>query len=882
MKLPARLGRYEILSLLGSGGMGEVYRARDQRLGREVALKVLPAELASHPERLERLEREARAASALNHPNIVVLHDVGREDGVAYLVMELVEGETLAERLARGPLPLSQVLLLGAQIGSALDACHMKGLVHRDLKPGNIMLTPAGAKLLDFGLARALETDPTAASRSSTAPTAASPLTREGVVLGTLPYMAPEQLQGGPVDARCDVFALGAVLFEATTGRRAFVGDTSTAIARAILSSDPPPASSLVPECPRALDRVIQLCLEKDPERRLGSARDLGLQLSSLTDGAAASPAPEPRRSRSMYWLSAALAVLSVALLSLVVRDGSRGRPSVEGVVRFQFLPPPGGSFLSHVEGPVMAVSPDGSRVAFIATDAASPHRIWLRAVDDLELRPLVGTEGALSLFWSRDGRSIGFFAGGQLKRVDPSGTSPVTITSLARGVGRIGTWGTREILFSSIQGDAIYRVSPDGGEPSVVLEPDSSRGEARANWPWFLPDGESFLYCLKMDDGRIQLMFAKPGETPIAVGAISSQAQYVEPGFLVYARDGGLLAQRFDLHQGRLEGSPLPLAPAVRSFQSNGWAAFATSPSGTLAYQSEPDVMRLRWYDRGGNDLGTVGSPGTYLSVAISPDGKRALFDRTREGLGTWDVWSLDLERGTETRVTSSPDTEAEPRWLPDGKSIVYFAVEGGLAQITRRALANERNERLVPRPAFQTPMDVSPDGRTLLFQERDQKGTTLWTLSLDPKDGGERSAAPLPISAVGAESVRFSPDGRWLAFLSNESDRYEAYVTSFDGRAEKLRVSSEGARVVRWGRSTGELLYLSLDGGLYSVAVAGGSELRLGKAELLFRLPPQSRWNRFEVMQNGERFLAIVTESSGNERPANVVLHWPALASP
>jgi eukaryotic-like serine/threonine-protein kinase len=882
MKLPARLGPYELLSLLGSGGMGEVYRARDRRLGREVALKVLPTELAANAERLQRFEREARAASSLNHPNIVVLHDVGKEDGVAFLVMELVEGETLGERLARGPLPLAQVLLLGAQIGSALEACHRKGVVHRDLKPGNIMLTPSGAKLLDFGLVHALEVTPTSASTSSSAPTASRPLTREGLVLGTLPYMAPEQLQGGPVDARCDLFALGAVLFEATTGRRAFPGDTNTAIARAILTSDPPPASSLAPECPRALDRLIRLCLEKDPDRRLESTRDLGLQLSSIEETGLSTRATERLRSRATYWILAALAVLSAVLIFLLVRDESRPAPGVEQAVRFQFLPPTGGSFLSHVEGPTIAVSPDGSRVAFIGRDATSPTRIWLRAVDELEPRPLGGTEGAHTLFWSRDGRSIGFFADGQLKRVDASGTAPVTIVSLTPGVGRIGTWGADEILFSSIQGDCIYRVSPDGGEPSVILEPDRSRGETRTTWPWFLPDGESFLFCLKTNDGAMRLMFAKPGESPRAISAIPSQAQYVDPGFLVYAREGALLGQRFDPRDGELRGSPFPLAPEVRAFQSNGWAAFATSPTGTLAYQSESDVMRLTWFDRSGQELGTVGSEGAYLSVAISADGKRALFDRAREGLGTFDVWSLDLERGIETRVTASPETEAEPRWLPDGKSMVYFAVQSGPPQLALRELGTERDEWLLPRPGFQSAMDVSPDGRTLLFQERDQKGTSLWTLSLDPNDAGKRSAAPFPSSAAGAEGARFSPDGRWLAFVSNESGRYEAYVTSFDGRTEKLRVSSEGVVRVRWGRDSRELLYLSSDGGLFSVPVAAGAELRLGKAELLFRIPARSLWKSFEVTQDGERLLAIVRESSGNEQPASVVLHWPALVHP
>jgi Tol biopolymer transport system component len=877
MAIPTRLGPYQILAPLASGGMGEVYRAQDTRLGREVALKVLPSELSAHPERLQRFEREARAASALNHPHIVVVHDVGREEGIDYLVMELVEGQTLAERLARGPLALEEVLRWGEQICSALEACHRMGLVHRDLKPANIMLTRSGVKLVDFGLARAFDAEPPS---SSSAPTAASPLTREGIVVGTLPYMAPEQLQGGPVDARCDIFALGAVLYEATTGRPAFAGDTTTAIATAILTTDPPPASTYAPRCPRSLDRLIQFCLEKNPERRFRSAHDVGLQLSAIGGGEAA-PAS---RSRTRYWAAGVLVLASAAIAALVVGLSTRGRPAgPERAVRFQISPPSGGKFVSHVEGPLMAVSPDGSRIAFIASDSASSPRIWVRDLDRLEPRAIAGTEGANSLLWSPDGQSLGFFASGQLKRVDLTGTAPVTIVALAPGIGRIGTWGAREILFSSVQGEAIYRVSPDGGEAEVLLQPDSSRGEMRVSWPWFLPDGESFLYSSRIVDGPAQLRIKRPGEAPKDVAPIDSQTQYVEPGFIVYVKEGVLLAQRFDWRGGRVEGSPFALSPEVRYFLSTGWAAFATSVAGTLAYRSESDVRRLAWFDREGRELGTVGSPGEYLSVAISPDGKTVLFDRMRPGIGTFDVWSLDLERGIETSLTSSPHTEAGPRWLPDGSGFVYFATRGGVPQLVRRDLATEREDLLLPRPGFQEPLDVSPDGRTLLFSERNAAAFVLWTLSLDEA----RESAQLFPSPEEAASrprqydARFSRDGAWVAFISDESGRREAYVTSRNGGGLKQRVSSEGAATVRWGRGGREIVYLSNAGGLYTVPVAPGPALRLGSAKLLFQLPKESLWRYFEVTPDGERFLAIVTESSGDESPATVVLNWPSLVA-
>jgi serine/threonine protein kinase len=881
MKLQSRrLGPYEILSSLGSGGMGEVYRARDTRLGREVAIKVLPAELASHPERLRRFEREARAASALNHPNIVMLHDVGREEGIDFLVMELIEGETLAERLSRGPLPLEQVLALGEQICSALEACHQKGMVHRDLKPGNVMLTRSGVKVLDFGLARAFEAEPTSEPAKSSAPTAAAPLTREGVAVGTLPYMAPEQLQGGSVDARCDLFAFGAVLYEAVTGRRAFAGDTDTAVARAILTSDPPPASTLAPGCPRSLDRLIRFCLEKDRERRFRSAHDAALQLSAIAEGEVSRPETPTRPSRRInYWMAGALALACVALVAVALRDITSTRPAaLERTVRFQFAPPPGGAFLSHVEGPLMAISPDGSRVAFIASEPDSPPQVWVRHVDEIEPSAISGTETASSLFWSPDGGSIAFFTrAGSLRRVDLSGGAPVTIVDLPAGIGRVGTWGAAEILFSSIQGEAMYRVSPDGGEAEVIKKPDTSRGESRIVWPWFLPDGKSFLYWVKTKDGEGRLMLARPGEAPKDIAAIDSQSQYVEPGLLVYAKEGVLLAQRFDAGKGNLEGAPFPLAPQVLYFLSTGWAAFATSPTGTLAYRSERNVMRLSWFDRSGKRLGNVGSPGEYLTLAISADGRRVLFDKVRADLGTLDIWSLDLERGIETRLTSHPDTEFAPRWLPGGKRIVYSAVRGGRPQLVRRDLGAENEETLVPSPGLQEAVDVSPDGRALLFIQRNAASGNLWTL---PLEGDEKPTAVafLP-SDFEQYDGRFSRDGRWVTFLSNESGRYEAYVTAREGSGEKLQVSREGATKVRWGWGGSELVYLSMDGRLFSVPFTAGPEIGLGNAKLLFQLPKESIWRTFEMAPDGERFLAIVIESSGDERPGTVVLNWPAL---
>jgi Tol biopolymer transport system component len=501
-----------------------------------------------------------------------------------------------------------------------------------------------------------------------------------------------------------------------------------------------------------------------------------------------------------------------------------------------------------------------------------------VRDVGEIEPRAIGGTEDAHSLFWSHDGRTIAFFTrSGPLRRVDLSGGAPVTILDLPAGIGRTGTWGAEKILFSPIQGEAIYQVSPDGGEAEVIIEPDASHGETRVVWPWFLPDGKSFVYSLRTKDGPGRLMLARPGEAPRNVGPIDSLSQYVEPGYLVFVKEGVLLAQRFDVSEGNFEGSPFPLAPRVRYFLSTGWADFATSSPGTLAYRSERSEMRLTWFDRSGKSLGNVGSPGEYLNLAMSADGRRVLFDKIRADLGTWDIWSLDLERGIETRLTSHRDTEFAPRWLPGEKRILYSAVRGGPPQIVRRDLGAEGEETLVPGPGFQAAFDVSPDGRSLLFTQRTAAAGNLWTLALE----GDEKPTAVAFLPSGFEQIdgRFSPDGRWVTFLSNETGRYEVYVASRDASGEKLQVSKEGATNVRWGGGGRELVYLSTDGRLFAVPVADGPEIHVGNPKLLFQLPKEFIWRTFEMAPGGDRFLAIVAESSGDQRPATVVVNWPAL---
>jgi len=876
----SRLGPYEIVAPIGAGGMGEVYRARDTRLSREVAVKVLPSHRAPTPEARERFEREARTISQFSHPNVCVLHDVGREGDTEYLVMELLEGETLTDRLARGPLPLEQSLRFGSEIAAALSAAHRKGIVHRDLKPGNVMLTKSGVKLLDFGLARAFEA-PGPASGLTEAPTMARDVTAEGVIVGTVAYMAPEQLEGRQADPRTDIFALGVVLYEMLTGRKAFVGASHATLISAILASEPPPVSSLQPITPPELDRLVGTCLAKDPAQRWQSAHDVELQLRSI--GASGSTlravAGSPARRRRAAWLpwAAAAACAGLAAVSLV-RGSGQGR-ALAPTVRFSVPPPESGGFNSVFEGNFMAVSPDGSQIAYVASGAKDiAARVWLRPLSASEARPIAGTEGANSILWSPEGRSLAFFTRDKLKRVDVAGGAPVPICDIPAGGGKAGTWGRSDILFTSIQGAALYRVPASGGQPVMLIKADAEHAALRLAWPWFLPDGERFLYLSRELDGQGSLMLVEPGKPPRAVTRIASFFQYLEPGFLVYSREGTLVAQRFDWKSGRVSGDPVSVAERVRYFYSTASAAFAAR-AGTIAYLSQPDSSRLAWFDRGGREVATLGAPGGYLDVNLTADDKRLLFDRTRPGLETYHVWSYDLERGVEAPVTDGLDTEAFPKLLADGKTLVFSAVRGTPPLLRRRDMATGKETPLTEgRRTFQMPEDVSPDGRTLVFVERTETGNfDIWTLDLD----GSAKPVPLLQSPFEKHKVRFSPDGRFVAFVSNESGRPEAYVMPFPGPGERVRVSDGGARLLRWGRD-GELYYLSGDSQVIAVPVRTSPALQIGAPTRLFTVAGRG-WIDFDVTQDGKRFLAIVPEIEGNESPLSVIVNWsPEAAKP
>ena len=844
--------------------MGEVYRARDTRLGREVAVKVLREDIACSNDWRRRFGREAQAISRLAHPHVCALFDVGKHGEVDYLVMELLSGETLARRLEKGPLPFEQVLLLGAQIASALAAAHAAGVTHGDLKPGNVMITSTGVMLLDFGLARTLTPKGEHVPSDSTASFA---VRHEGEVSGTAAYMAPERLEGNPGDTRTDMFALGAVLFEMATGKKAFAGDSRASIISAVMTTEPPAVSSVQRRFTPAFDQLVGTCLEKKPDARWNSAHDVELLLHQIERSPQFAPIePSPIR-HLVRWAPWAVALVGlVALCAALWLRRSGEDPRSARPVRFSLAPPPGGAFVGSPEEDTLAVSPDGSQIAFVAWTPQGSKRLWLRRLTDTDSHALAGSEEATSVFWSPDSQSVGFFAEGMLKRIDLPAGAAVTICRNDSSSGQAATWGKNgDILFGPTQ-DGIMHVSASGGEPTLALRRDRAGGEY-VRWPWFLPDGRRFLYFRRQGPSHT-LMLSIPGEQPREVMPVGSKAQFSEPGFLVFAREGSLLAQRFDRNDGRVTGAPFAIAQRVQSFLTTGAADFATSTSGTLVWQSADDAQRIVMLDRNGREIGVPGRSGKYLDVEISPTGASVAYSRATPGIGTFDVWSLDLARGVETRVTSGPGNEMHPVWLPEETGIVYSDQPDRVPHLVRRSFDSGSDSLLVPVGRWQSADDVSPDGRTLLYTEWGDKGT-LWTV---PVIGGEPSRV-LP-SGTDGHGGRFSPDGRYITFISDESGSSEAYVARYPSPGGRTRISSGGALLVRWVRGTGEIFYSSPNGQLWLVTARTQPELHLGAPTSVFMANGQA----FDVFPDGKRFLVLVPEVKAESLPKTVLLNWPA----
>jgi Tol biopolymer transport system component len=892
----SRLGPYEIVSPLGAGGMGEVYKAHDTRLDRTVAIKVLSSRLTATPEVRQRFEREAKTISQLSHPHICAIHDVGREGETEYLVMEYLEGETLAERLARGSLPLEQTLRFGIQIADALDKAHRQGIVHRDLKPGNVMITKSAVKLLDFGLAKTFERSLDATGREQTAgaqhpmagrsptalPTQAANLTQEGAILGTFQYMAPEQVEGRGMDARTDIFALGVVLYEMATGRKAFSGATQASMISSILRDQPSPISQVTPASPPLLDRVVQTCLAKDPDDRWQSAADVKRELQWIaeeprgTSSPAVAPAVavRPRNRERLGWLLLALVLAALAGYGLVRRRGPAAAPP--RAVRFAVPIPPGATFSPAEISRGASISPDGTRVA-IEAFARGKRRLFVRRLDSEEAVELEGSDDATSHFWSPDGRFIAFFANGKLKKIPATGGPAEDLCDASFEI--VGTWNREGTILFKQFARGIYRVSDKGGKPEPIRPGDVAKPETIASWPQFLPDGRRFLYL-----GRLSLPKLPGSHRELRVGSLDSKedtviarmesrAEFAAPGYLVYARDGALFAQRFDESKAQLKGDPQRLSESVNYFFGPGNAAFSVGAD-VIVYETSPPLSRLAWLDRQGREVGTLGQPAVVEGFRISPDGGRVAVDVAERRTGTSDVWVFELERGISTRLHSDARDENLPVWTPDGSKLLFRSDAKGPPDIHEIAVGVPGSERPVLELEYvQQPEDVSPDGRVLAFLNNVQSRATIWLLPL----AGQRKPAPWLATRFNERNPRFSPDGRWIAYESDESGSPEIYVALTEGAAGKRRVSPAGGRRPRWRRDGRELYYLAPDGSVMAVPLSPGPQLQAGAPVSLFRVEPPIQ--NYDVTADGSRFL-VSAPLEAPESPIRAIVGWPALA--
>ncbi len=876
-----KLGPYELGEAIGAGGMGEVYRARDTRLDRTVAIKVLPAHLADSSDLRQRFEREARAISSLNHPHICSLYDVGHQDGVSFLVMEYLEGETLAQRLERGALPLSDVLKYGVQIADALDKAHRQGVVHRDLKPGNIMLTPqGGAKLMDFGLAKSAIA---AASISSmTAPAhASSPITTKGMIVGTFQYMSPEQVEGKEVDARSDLFAFGAVLYEMMTGRRAFQGKSQLSVASAILEKEPEPISIAQPLTPPSLDRTIRKCLAKDPEDRWQTARDLQLELQWIAEAGSQAGAPAVvvagRKQRERWaWIAAA----GFAVLAIVFAVGFVMRaPQPPSVLRATILPPEKTDFQGAV------VSPDGTRLAFVGRGADGTAKLWVRSLDALSAQALSSTDGAFLPFWSADSRSIGFFsADGKLKKIEASGGPPISLCDVPSGGGRGGAWNRDGvILFGMVGRNGIQRVSSAGGATTPVTKLDEARKDANKRWPVFLPDGQHFLYNVRSADrslaqGEELYVGSLDGKVNKKLLPASFGVQYAS-GHILFVRESTLMAQPFDTKRLELAGDAFPIAEQVLTNGANGYAAISTSENGVLAYRTGAGQVgsKLVWFDRQGKELGALGDPAIYFNLKISSNGQKVAVDISDPKIGPPDVWVYDVVRKLRTRLTFDAQADMLPVWSPDGTRVVFRSSRKGPDDLYMKDSSGAGNDELLFESAEnKVATSWSADGKFILFNSSGVKTRSdIWVLPMM----GERKPYVFLQTDYQESEAQFSPDGRWVAYRSNESGRDEIYVKPFPGPAGRWQVSTGGGTRAKWRRDGKEIFYLADDDKIMAAEIrVKGTAIEVGAVKPLFQTRPQRPGAIYDAASDGQRFLVNTAVVEQSASPVTLVVNWPA----
>jgi len=894
------LAHYQVTAALGSGGMGEVWRAEDTKLGREVALKVLPEEFARDPERMARFEREAKVLASLNHPNIATLYGLesvesgtgmgtgagaGSDEGaITFLAMELVEGEDLSERIKRGPIPVEEAIPIALQIAEALEAAHEQGIVHRDLKPANIKLRSDGTvKVLDFGLAKAWEAD-SADSGLSLSPTMTAHATAAGVIIGTAAYMSPEQARGTSVDRRADIWSFGVVLWEMLTGQKLFEGDTLSDILASVLK-EAPSLEALPSDTPPHVHRLIGRCLDKDPKRRL---RDIGEARIALEGPGEEIPASDlvveqadesPWR-RRLPWIAAGI-VTAAALVFAVLTVG-RAAPD-QRVIRFETPPPQDGWFHLAPDNPgPVAVSPDGRMLAYSGRSSEGLVQLWVRALDEAAARPLSGTENAQYPFWSPDSRRIGFFAGNKLRVVEAAGGPPLALCDTADGKG--GTWSEDGVIvFSPSYNSPLHRVAQMGGEPVPVTEFDADRKDNSHRHPRFLPDGQHFLYMARSASGSAE------GHS-VVIGSLDGAAERVlfrapaaveyASGHIFFVRDRTLLARPFDAKKLEFAGDSFPVAEVVTLLAPGTVVGvFSASQNGVLAYQAgegQDGSFQLVWRDREGNELGIVGEPGSYDEVHVLPGGELAAIALEEGGVG--DLWVIDLRRDLFTKFTFDPGYESGVTSSPDGDALFFSAEKNGVYALVAKEIGGSgEGETIFESTTEMAPSSVSPDGEYLVFHKGGDPSWDIWILPLS----GEGEAYPFIETEFDEAYGMFSPDGRWLAYMSNESGKPEIYVTSFPNPGRKWQISTDGGHSPRWQEDGAEIIYHAIDGTLTAVSVeARSGGLLIGEAKELFNTRLQPAGSHFWSMSpDGERILALETMTEHDSPNLSVIVNWPAL---
>jgi Tol biopolymer transport system component len=874
-----RIGPYEIGGPLGAGGMGEVYRAHDSRLGRDVAIKVLPSAFSADPERLQRFEHEARAAAALNHPNLLAIYDIGQhlapdaDQASPYIVSELLDGGTLRERLEAGHIPVRKAVEFAVQIANGLAAAHEKGIVHRDLKPENLFVTGVGrVKILDFGLAKLTQAEPPVAGISALPTT--PPHTTPGVVLGTIGYMSPEQVRGLPVDYRSDIFAFGAVLYEMLSGQRAFRGDTTADTMTAILKEDPRDLPADERKIPPALARIVDRCLQKAPAARFKSADDLAFALEGLsghTDTTSA-VAGRPRLARRelIAWTAAAIS-LAVAVVWGVAYGMSEPAPSAAPEMRLQIVTPP--------DAPTaltsFALSPDGSRLAYRAGNL-----LWLRALSSETAQALAGTEGGHDPFWSPDGRSIGLFSAGQLKRIDvETGLVRVLATSSQATAGSWNKDGT--ILFTPSPSSALMRIGADGGDLGEATRLDPPRQIAH-RFPEFFPDGRHFLFLASgpLETRGVYLGSLESTETHRLFEA-DSPAKILPPDWVVFMRDGALLAQRVNLQTLRMEGERVPLATRVALAPGNfNRVAVSASPAASVAYRANAEERQFVWLDRSGRQVATLGGRDAAQSWGtgggdgrLSPDGRTLALARTVNG--NTDIWLVSVEGDVRRRFTSEAVRDHTPVWSPDGRRLAFASERTGVFDLYERAVDGSSTEKpLAGSTEAKHLEDWSPDGRFVLYHEQNPKtNRDLWALPID----GDSKPVLVANTPFEERNGRFSPDSRWIAYSSNETGQGEIYVQPFPGQGGRFQIATgaeSSTTGVQWRRDGRELYYVGTGDRVMAVPIATiGSEVKAGPPVALFTGPPGG----FLVSDDGQRFL--VSNVTTDPAPITILLNWSGL---